>query len=278
MLEKHDVPILMYHSVTDTPTAATQTLSVSRAMFHAQLCYLRRNGFSGLTFGEFCRRRRTGESLPLRPIVLTFDDGYADFAENAMPVLAEHGFPATVFVTTGWLRNASSIVVDPAPDRMLSQHQLAEVAGAGIEVAAHSHTHPQLDQVSQPRLHAELTVSRKILEDKIGGPVLSLAYPYGYSNKHVRELTRDSGYLQAASVANKAAPPNFDPFSVPRLTIRRSTSLARFSRVANQRWLAIHYAPAHALTAGWATVRRVRRGVGSSQRSFVSSLDREGIR
>ena len=98
------VPILMYHSVNDFPAASTRALSVTPAMFAAQLRYLRNQGFTGLTFGELCQRRQSGQPLPARPIVLTFDDGYADLLEEAAPIMIEQGFPATVFVTTGWLR------------------------------------------------------------------------------------------------------------------------------------------------------------------------------
>jgi len=88
--------------------------------------------------------------------------------------------------------------------------------------------------------------------------VCSLAYPYGYSSKRVRAVAREIGYLQGAVVGNAAAPSSCDPFYVPRLTIRRSTSLAVFARVAHQQRIRLHYGPAHALTGGWAVVRRTR--------------------
>ena len=252
------VPVLMYHSVSDGPTASTRALSVRPAMFDAQLRYLRDQGFSGLTFGELCQRRRGGQPLPARPIVLTFDDGYADLIEEALPIMIEQGFPATVFVTTGWLQGAARYAAGTPPDRMLAWGQLAALSSAGVEIGAHSHSHPQLDQISEPRLRVELTSSRRLLEDRLGNPVYSLAYPYGYSSKRVRAVARESGYLQAAVVANAVATSACDPFGVPRLTIRRSTSLAAFAKVANQQRIRVHYAPAHALTRGWALVRRTR--------------------
>ena len=106
----------MYHSVSDAPAAATRALSVRPAMFGAQLRYLRHQGFAGLTFGELCQRRRTRQPLPARPIVLTFDDGYADFIEEALPIMVEQGFPATVFVTTGWLGGIARYAAGTPPD------------------------------------------------------------------------------------------------------------------------------------------------------------------
>ncbi|WP_319454947.1 MULTISPECIES: polysaccharide deacetylase family protein [unclassified Mycobacterium] len=252
------VPILMYHSVSDTPSTSTRALSVAPTTFAVQLNYLRRQGFTGLTFGELCKRRRAGQPLPPKPIVLTFDDGYANFIEEALPMMIGQGYPATVFATTGWLHDAGPIAAGTTPDRMLSWPQLAELAAAGVEIGAHSHSHPQLDQISLPRLRAELADSKHMLEDRLGQQIESLAYPYGYSTKRVREVTREVGYLQAAAVANASAGPSCDPFRLPRLTIRRSTSPDVFARIVNQHGLRLQYASARTLTAGWAVARRTR--------------------
>jgi peptidoglycan/xylan/chitin deacetylase (PgdA/CDA1 family) len=227
-------------------------------MFAAQLRYLRHQGFSGLTFGELCQRRRSGQPLPARPIVLTFDDGYADLLEEALPIMTEQGFPATVFVTTGWLRGAERYATGTPPARMLCWGQLAELSSGGVEVGAHSHSHPQLDQIPEPKLRVELAASRRLLEDRLGHSVCSFAYPFGYSTKRVRAVARETGYLQATVVANAVAGAACDPFAVPRLTVRRSTSLAAFAGIASQQRIQLHYAPAHALTSGWAVVRRTR--------------------
>ncbi|KUI36679.1 polysaccharide deacetylase family protein [Mycobacterium sp. GA-2829] len=255
------VPILMYHSVNEVPRSATRALSVHPAAFAQQLAYLRREGFTGITFGDLCERRREGVPLPSRPIVLTFDDGYADFVEEALPVLCAWGFPATVFVTTGWLRGAGRDPLTAPPDRMLCWTQVAEAAAAGIEIGAHSDNHPELDQISERRLRAELGEPRRILEDRMGQTIRSLAYPYGYSNRHVREVCREVGYLQAAAVANRVSSDHVDAFRVPRLTVRRSTSMSAFARTVRLKRVAVQYAPARTLTAGWAVARRTRSAV-----------------
>lgn len=264
------LPVLMYHSVSDARVASTRALSVRPAVFGAQLRYLRRQGFTGLTFGELGQRRRTGQPFPARPIVLTFDDGYADLIDEALPILIEHGFPATVFVTTGWLRDAGRHAAGTAPGRMLSWAQLAELSAAGVEVAAHSNTHPQLDQISAARLRAELGDCKRLLEDRLGRPVCSLAYPYGYSSKRVRTVAREIGFLQAAVVANATAASTCDLFRVPRLTIRRSTSSATFASTVNGKRIRLHYAPARVLTAGWAVGRRTRSVLRTLPRELAS--------
>jgi peptidoglycan/xylan/chitin deacetylase (PgdA/CDA1 family) len=252
------VPILMYHSVSDDPPATMRDWSVTPTSFAAQLAHLRHNGFTGLTFGELFERRRTGQAMPARPVVLTFDDGYADGLEDALPIMRRYGFNATIFVTTGWVSDAGPLAAGAPPGRMLAWRQIAELSDAGIEIGAHAHSHPQLDQLSEAKLRSELTVPKDLLEQRLGRPIPSIAYPYGYSSKKVRNLAHEVGYLQAAAVANAVAMPDCDPFQVPRLTVRRSTTLTSFGRVVNQQWIPVHYAPTRALTAGWMAVRRGR--------------------
>jgi peptidoglycan/xylan/chitin deacetylase (PgdA/CDA1 family) len=193
------VPILMYHEIAQ-PTQTHSRLAVSPENFAAQLGYLRSAGFTTLTAAELSARLAVGtRPLPDRPVVLTFDDGYADFHRRAMPVLAQHGFTATLFVTTGWEQ-------DPdlrrfAPGRMLNRTQLAEVAAAGIEVGGHTRSHPQLDQLPEPLVREELRASKRWLEDEIGLAVPGLAYPFGYSSPLVRRVAREAGYRYAHAVA-----------------------------------------------------------------------------
>jgi peptidoglycan/xylan/chitin deacetylase (PgdA/CDA1 family) len=96
----------------------------------------------------------TGEP-PDRTVVLTFDDGYEDFHSRALPLLDRHGFPATVFVTSGWVQDDEEWPTVRRPGRMLSWGQVAEAAASGIEIGAHSCQHPQLDQLPADRLREE---------------------------------------------------------------------------------------------------------------------------
>jgi peptidoglycan/xylan/chitin deacetylase (PgdA/CDA1 family) len=252
------VPIVMYHSVTQDPPAATRSLSVRPTDLEWQLRYLRDNNFTGLTFGDLCARSRTGAALPPRPVVLTFDDGYADTHEQALPLLREYEFPATVFVTTGWLRDAGPWAAGHPLDRTMVWTQVKELHDAGIEVAAHSHSHAQLDQLGDQSLREELSLGKKLLEERLDQPVPSIAYPYGYWSSRVRDAVEEAGYEQAAAVANAASCPGRNVFTTPRLTVRRSTSPSAFARIAACEELHRVFAVDRALTNGYSLVRRTR--------------------
>jgi peptidoglycan/xylan/chitin deacetylase (PgdA/CDA1 family) len=252
------IPILMYHAVSDDPSAATRSLSVRPSMLAAQLALLRAENFTALTFTALAQALRNGGALPERPIVLTFDDGYADFHREALPLLTRYGFPATVFVTTGWVADAGAYAAGKPLDRMLTWSQIDEVHSAGIEVAAHSHSHAELDQLASGPLDRELRISKTLLEDRAGREVPTLAYPFGYSSARVRDAVRAAGYRHATAVSNAIVRAGYDPLALPRLTIRRSTSLVTFRRIVHADGVARVFLADRALTKGWAVVRRSR--------------------
>jgi len=249
------VPVLMYHEIAE-PDETASRLAVSPAIFAAQLGYLRSAGFTALTAAELAARLAgdTGP-LPVRPVVLTFDDGYADFHSRALPLLDEHGFTATLFVTTGWEQDPD--MRQSAPGRMLNRTQLTEAALAGIEVGAHTRSHPQLDQLPEPLVREELCTSKRWLEDELGRAVPGLAYPFGYSSRLVRQLAREAGYRYAHAVDNRTAGADADPFRQPRLTIRRATTMAEFRRLADGQ-ATLRLREDRALTGGWSVVRRIK--------------------
>jgi hypothetical protein len=198
-----------------------------------------------------------GGGMAGRPVVLTFDDGYADFHERALPLLARYGFPATLFVTTGWLRDAGPYAAGRPPGRTLSWGELEEVAAAGIEIGGHGHSHAQLDQLGDRTLREELRLGRELLEDRLGRAVPTMAYPYGYSSARVRRAVRETGYAAACVVGNALPGAGHDVLTMPRLTVRAATSTAGFARALEGRG----YLVDHALTKGYAIVRRSRYAV-----------------
>ncbi|MFI7443300.1 polysaccharide deacetylase family protein [Nonomuraea indica] len=261
------VPILMYHSVTDTPKGETRGLSVRPSDFAEQLAYLAGSGFTPLTFGDLAASlaRGGGRPMPDRPVVVTFDDGYADFHSQALPVLERHRFAATVFVTSGWLADAGADAAGRPLDDMLSWGQVREAAQAGIEIGGHSHSHPQLDQLRDAELRDELRRNKGLLEEKAGVPVTTMAYPFGYSSARVRREAGAAGYIAACAVANAVADAvpggRQDLLAVPRLTVARNTGMDKFRRAVEGRGVPLLYLKERALTKGYAVVRRTRYAI-----------------
>ncbi|WP_197287443.1 polysaccharide deacetylase family protein [Streptomyces apocyni] len=252
----------MYHAVARTPMLATRDLSVSPDAFAAQMAVLAERGFTPLTTSALAAAWRGSGQLPPRPVLITFDDGYAGVHGHALPALAEHGFPATVFVSTGWLRGPYD--TGGAPDTMLDWPQVRALAAAGVEIGGHSHTHPQLDQLDDDALWFELLRCREIIGDELGTRPESFAYPYGYSSRRVRRAVRDAGFRQALAVGNALGQRRQGPYAIRRLTVRRGTSTEAFTRIVEGQAIGRSFAAQHALTQGYAMVRRTRRAYGKA--------------
>jgi peptidoglycan/xylan/chitin deacetylase (PgdA/CDA1 family) len=261
-----EVPILMYHEIASRHDTASR-LAVPPDSFAAQLEHLHEAGFTALTVSGLASAL-AGDPvrLPERPVVITFDDGFADFHREALPLLCRYGFAATVFVTTGWIDDAGPYAAGRRPGRMLCWNQIREAATAGVEIGAHSHRHPQLDQIPPSRLRDELTTSKSLLEDGLGVAVPNLAYPFGYSNARVRQVAREIGYEHACAVGNVIAGPGEDPFALPRLTIRRSTRPATFDFIVRGKKESVIFLKDRSLTKGYALVRRTRAVLGGVSR------------
>ncbi|WP_198539513.1 polysaccharide deacetylase family protein [Streptomyces graminilatus] len=254
------VPVLMYHSVTRTPDPRTHALSVTPEAFAEQMTLLADRDFRPVTTAQLAASWRPyagGAGLPPQPVLITFDDGYEGVHRHALPVLAELGFSASLFVSTGWLRGAHRS--GGALDTMLDWDQVRELADAGVEIGGHSHTHPELDQLDDDALRFELTRCRDIVADELGTVPMSFAYPYGYSSRRVRTAVREAGFAQALAVGNGLACRAQGPYALRRVTVRHSTSVREFERLIEGRAIVRNFARDRALTKGYAMVRRARQ-------------------
>ncbi|MFB6550078.1 polysaccharide deacetylase family protein [Streptomyces sp. NPDC056405] len=257
--EEYDarVPILMYHAVAADPNDATRALSVTPEAFAEQMAAIADRGRTPIGTAELAAAWRSGRPLPKRPVLITFDDGYEGLHRHALPALAKHGFPATLFVTTGWLRGPYD--TGGALDTMLDWDQVRELAAAGVEIGGHSHTHPQLDQLGEQRLRFELIHCKEIVADQLGSVPASFAYPYGYSDRRVRRAVRETGYAQALAVGNGLARRAQGPYALRRVTVRRGTGADEFARLVEGRAIARTFVRDRALTKGYAVLRGARR-------------------
>ncbi len=184
------LPVLMYHHVAPVRPDTDAGLTVSPARFEAQVHWLARHGYMGIRPSDWLAWRQSAKSLPEKPVLLTFDDAYADVAEYAFPVLERHGFGAAVFVITGRVGGTITWARRKGVFRVMSADQIRDWASRGIEFGAHSKTHPDLTALAPAELAEEVAGSKHDLEAILQSPVRAFAYPYGTHNPAVRDCVR----------------------------------------------------------------------------------------
>lgn len=223
----HGVPILMYHSLSHRSSPSFRRFTLAPELFEEHLSFLAAAGYRTATVSELVARSAGGEPVPERTVVLTFDDGFADFHTHALPALVRHGMTATLYVVTCYVGSTSAWMrAEGEGDRpLLGWGQLREVSAAGIECAAHTHTHPQLDMLPVARMRDEVSRPKAVLEERLQVPVHSFAYPYGYHSPAVRAAAAAARYRSACAVADQVSGED-DRFAIPRLTVPCGTDPA----------------------------------------------------
>lgn len=219
------VPILLYHHIADPPPGERNaSLWTSRARFLAQLDALKRAGFHAVTLERVWRAWHGGPRLPSRPVVLTFDDGFAEQDAIARPALAARGW-------RGVLNLQLNRVDIPGG---LSRAAIARFVAGGWEVDDHSATHPDLTKVSPARLRAEVGGSRSTFRALLGIDPMFFCYPYGKADARVRAAVRAAGFKAATTILPGRARVTDDPTMLPRIVVRRSTTPAALVRLASR--------------------------------------------
>lgn len=220
-----DVPILMYHHLDELgPNAGAEyeQLSVAPNDFRQQLDYLQENGYQTITFAELVGAFEGQVSLPDKPVIITFDDGWDDVYHVAYPMLQERGMSATFFIATNWIENLDGVV---------SWAQIEEMSQGGMEFGSHSVTHPYLTTSEADWMEFELEQSKATLEERTGKPVTALAYPFGLYDDRVINAVREAGYRTACSIDQGWTVTANDLLTLPRLWVYGWTSLDDFAAV-----------------------------------------------
>lgn len=211
--------VLMYHSVgraEDDPFL----LTVTPERLAAQLAALRRQGLSGLSM----RALRAGG----RGVGLTFDDGYADFLEEAVPILRRFGATATVFALPGRLGGRNDWDTEGDRKRLMTADELRAASAEGMEVASHGLRHVRLPDIGDSALAEEVADSRLALEDILGQEVDGFAYPYGAVGEREVEAVRRAGYGYACAVDLGGSGATRGHFALPRSYAGERDGSARF--------------------------------------------------
>lgn len=247
------VPVLCYHSISDESRDGTTRWSVSPGDFDEQIALIAAQGRTSLTVSEYAAALRGVAALPPRPVLVTFDDGFADLATIALPILQRYGIKATAYVI--------SERVSAAPARAhayLDWVQLAELHANGIEIGSHSHTHRALDCLSVAEARTELRLSKLALEEGLRHGVLSFAYPFGYHSPNVRRDVAAAGYTSACGVKNALSHSADDVFAIARVLVQRDMGTEAVDALLDGHGWPPAWAGERLRTRGWRAYRRAR--------------------
>ncbi|HMK37995.1 MAG TPA: polysaccharide deacetylase family protein [Bacteroidota bacterium] len=191
------VRVLMYHKIVPDGTAGIQDgVELPLSLFRRHIRLLDRWGFTSITFEDYRLSLDEGLELPKRPVIITFDDGYAETYDIAFPVLKEYGMRAVVFVLGDrtMLANDWDLPLGIPPSPLMNDSQILEMHAAGFEIGSHSMTHPHLARLSREEVWDQVSRSRMRLEIMLNSPVQTFAYPYGELNGLVKSLVTEAGY------------------------------------------------------------------------------------
>lgn len=224
------IPILMYHQIGEPAARGTpyRGLTVHPRDFRRQMLWLRRLGYRGLSMAQLMPYLR-GEKQG-KVVGITFDDGYCNVLENAVPVLEDCGFHATNYFVARQLGGSNvwdhGEGVPPSP--LMDASEIRAWTAAGHEVGSHTLNHPVLPGISPELAANEIRDSRDVLEQITGTPVTAFCYPYGKFTPALADCVRDAGYDSATTTARGLARNDDDLFALPRVAVVRSTLLPRF--------------------------------------------------
>lgn len=223
---RQTIPILTYHSIDGSGSV----ISTSPETFRCQMQCVHESSFNVVPLGELMRVVRERRQLPARPLVITFDDGYRNVRDAALPILRQYGFTATVFLITGYCGRHNDwpgqwAAIERRP--LLSWAEVAEMHEEGVEFGSHTATHPDLTGIPLSQAEAEIQQSKAAIEDRLGAEVTTFCYPYGKHNAPIRELAQRD-FHSACSTRLGQVSHNFDPYLLKRVEMYYFSNLTLF--------------------------------------------------
>jgi peptidoglycan/xylan/chitin deacetylase (PgdA/CDA1 family) len=223
--------ILMYHKV-DEPPAGVRTPGnfVSPQQFMTQMDALLAWGYRTISFDQWLNYRAGLATIPPKPLILTFDDGYTCFEEHAWPALKTRGMGATVFLVAGQIGGRNAWDRGEISFPLLSADRIRALQADGVHFGSHSVSHPPLAKIALTDAFAELARSRDALGDLLGREVDVFAYPFSNQSADVRRLVRQAGYRCAVRGKGRMNRRATDPFGLRRIKIEPTTSIAKLER------------------------------------------------
>ncbi|NLY65022.1 MAG: polysaccharide deacetylase family protein [Alcaligenaceae bacterium] len=220
----------MYHQIADMPAKGTpyRGLCVPAKKFRQQMTWLKRLGYRGLSMQDllpYLEGTKQGKVFGI-----TFDDGYVNVHDNALPVLQELGFTATTYFVAGHPggHNHWDIEKGIPHSPLMNERQIRHWAEAGQEIGSHTLDHVHLTRLPAAEALRQIEVSKQLLEAAFGVSVTAFCYPYGDESQAVREMTRKAGYTNATLTVKGLALKEDDLLGLPRVTVSGNIGLISF--------------------------------------------------
>ena len=218
------VDILMYHSISDRGGAT----SILPATFAAQMDAIAEAGVPVITLDDYLAARDGRGNLAAHSVIITFDDGFQDFADAAWPAMAKHGFKPIVYLPTAYIGRAEGWhgIADP-PRQLMGWGTIRALAAEGVEFGSHTVSHPDLGALPEDARTAELERSKAEIEQRLSHPARHFAPPYGIAGPEVRAKIAK---LYKTSVGTRLgqAGPGDDPHDLPRIEMFYFTDIVRW--------------------------------------------------
>jgi peptidoglycan/xylan/chitin deacetylase (PgdA/CDA1 family) len=261
--------VLAYHAVGDRARADDRyNLFVSTRAFAAQMAYLARA--RRVVSLEEALDPRAGGGRPA--VAITFDDAFTNVLTNGGPILAAHGFPATIFVPTAWIGREAGWVAPDGDLRVMDETELRDAMRSGFALESHGGRHAHMSRLPEAEARADVAESTLRLEEIRGRRPTYFAYPYGETSALMRDIVREAGYRTAFSIDR----PGVDPFAYERTQITPFDGETLFAAKTSGRYLAVRHAPAFRAAYAVAKplvsrLRRQSRAAGSDAGSGCQS-------
>lgn len=254
--ESRAIPVLLYHSVAEDPSDGQREYNATPDQFSQHVDAVIQSGRRVLPFVELGERLAARNLGAERVCAITFDDGFADNLA-ACRLLAERRVPATVFVTTSYVGKPGMLT----PDEL---RQLAALPG--IDVGAHSVSHPHLDAIDATEVEREVVQSRAALEEMLGDKVQTFAYPHGAYDSVARGAVESAGFVAAAAVKNALSHADDDPLAISRWSIETGVSLDAVKRVIDGDGAPLAWPGTRLRTRAARRARRIRQRLHGAAR------------
>ncbi|MFT8349725.1 polysaccharide deacetylase family protein [Clostridium saccharoperbutylacetonicum] len=221
------IPVLMYHRIETNPNV-NDTWQIGLNEFKQEMKYLKDNGYTTLTNDQFYNIITKKASIPVKPILLTFDGATIDFYNNAYPILKQYGFNATEYVVTDQIGTSWGSSSDTI--RIMNENQLKTVANNKIELENHSTTHGHIANLSTAELTKRVSGATTKLKTLTSKPVEYFAYPFGESSNNFVNVLKSLNVKMAFKVGGGMATDSSDLMNMPRIAIINTDNIATFTK------------------------------------------------